>query len=99
MSRRSTPGQITFGTIRCCYPPRIWSITGKIAGKIDAELTVGQRRCDGILKIVDLVASDFAPITKVDPGMRILVHEKRYTNRCVKAVASIAIAISPQGVP
>ena len=50
---------------------------------------------DGVFKIVDVVASGFAAIAVIDPGMCVLMHEQRHANGCEIGVAFIAIAVAP----
>ena len=54
---------------------------------------------DGVFKIVNMIASGFAPIAIIDPGVCVLMHKQRHANSCEIRVAFIAITISPQSVP
>src|ERR1043165_5155259 len=95
----TTPGEISFRAIGGSNTPHVWSKGGEVVPEIYAEGTMGQSCGDGVLEIVDAVASGFATIAKVDPRMRVLMHEQRYADGCEIAVTFVAITIAPQCVP
>ncbi len=60
---------------------------------------MSERGGDGVLEVVDTVASVFATIAIIDPGVRVLMHEQRHTDGREIAVAFVAITIAPERVP
>jgi hypothetical protein len=68
-------------------------------GQVYAEGPVRESGFDGVVKIVNVIATGFAPIAIVDPGVRVLMHEERHANSCEIRVAFITITITPQTVP
>jgi len=64
-------------------------------GQVYAKGPVRERGLDGVLKIVNAVASGLAAIAKIDPGMGVLMHEQRHPDGCEIAVAFIAITVAP----
>ena len=50
---------------------------------------------DRVLKIVNMIAPDFAAIAIIDPGMSVLVHEQRHPDGGEIGVAFIAITVAP----
>jgi hypothetical protein len=64
-------------------------------GQVYAKGPVRERGFDGVLKIVNVIASGFAAIAIIDPGMSVLMHEQRHPNGGEIGVAFIAITVAP----
>ena len=64
-------------------------------GQVYAKLSMGQSGVYGILKIVDVVASGFAAIAIIDPGVCVLMHEQRDANSCEVGEAFVSVAVPP----
>src|SRR6185295_11568127 len=75
VARWATPGEIAFGAVRGSDAPDVWSKCRKLVREIYAEGTMREGGGDGVLEVVDAIASRLAPIAIVDPGVRVLVHE------------------------
>lgn len=64
-------------------------------GQVDAEGPVRESGFDRVLKIVNVIASGFAAIAIIDPGMGVLMHEQRHPNGGEVGVAFITITVAP----
>ena len=71
----TTPGEVAFCAVRGSDAPDVWAKGRELVREVHAEGAMGERGGDGVLEIVDAIASRLAAIAIVDPRMRVLVHE------------------------
>src|SRR5262249_7011642 len=69
VARWTTPGDVTFNTVRGADAPNVWPKPRKLFREIDAKKAMGQRGLNRVFEVIDLFAPNFATMTKVHPCM------------------------------
>src|SRR5262249_58622642 len=89
MARRPAPRHIALRAVGSSDAPDVRRITRKLFRQIETELAMGARGDDRILEVINARWFRFTTPAKVNPGVRVLVDEKR---RVVAQVFVFAIS-------